>query len=686
VRDRVQSSMGGANVWKKVGGVLSYETDGKSGKIAAPVGLLAKAYEIEVAFRRKAIGEIFNIDLPITDKVILPLEIGRDKNKIVMDGVAIGIWDSLASALSGRVVVRVEHVNENELKVTTWFDSKQTGQKTRWLSELIAKNSNESHPEFPGQPITTLWCAKDSYEFTSWVLRVFDGEAKVLRAAASTSTPTGRGEPTRAAPLETPPSDKSPATATKPSGRTVDLLPLVDVSKDGVSGAWSRQTDGVAVKASQASRLQLPYWPPTEYDFVLDFTVTKGSPDVAQILCAGGRNFVWKMGAANDGNEPPHPDWFGFEKVDGQNFRTNKTKTITPWKLENGVRHSAVVAVRKDGVTATVNGKEVIQFKTDLKNLSFQPAFALKDTRLLGFAAWDCDVTFHRAEVREISGQGFLTRSVPPAATDTSSPAATTQAATKDAPFVNTLGMKFVPVPITGGPTNGQRVLFSIWETRVQDYAAYATENPQIDMLWKNYALGKERQGPTHPVLCVGWKDGKAFCAWLKKKERAAGKLGNNLEYRLPSDHEWSCAVGIGEREDANASPKAKDNKKIAGIYPWGNFWPPTKGAGNYLSEGEGAGNAGGIKGYRDDYKFTAPVGSFAPTNQGLYDLGGNVWEWCEDMYESGRPDHVMRGGSWGADASDPDKLLSSRRGFNNDGRGVMNQYGFRCVLAPTSP
>jgi hypothetical protein len=51
--------------------------------------------------------------------------------------------------------------------------------------------------------------------------------------------------------------------------------------------------------------------------------------------------------------------------------------------------------------------------------------------------------------------------------------APTTITATKDAPFVNTLGMKFVPVPITGGPTNGQRVLFSIWETRVQDFEVF---------------------------------------------------------------------------------------------------------------------------------------------------------------------------------------------------------------------
>jgi predicted Ser/Thr protein kinase len=209
----------------------------------------------------------------------------------------------------------------------------------------------------------------------------------------------------------------SPSTtpaASSPAKKTHHLLPLADPAKDGVSGDWSRQGPyALAVKASAAARLQLPYEPPQEYDFIMDFTVTKGSADVVQILSVGGRNFMWKMGAAGYGSEPAHPDWFGFEMVDGQYFRTNKTKTITPWKLENGVRHSATLAVRKDGVTATVDGKEVIQFKTDFKNVSGHSAFKLKDERSLGLGAWGCDVSFHRAEVREVSGKGTLTRNTP---------------------------------------------------------------------------------------------------------------------------------------------------------------------------------------------------------------------------------------------------------------------------------
>jgi len=222
--------------------------------------------------------------------------------------------------------------------------------------------------------------------------------------------------------------------------------------------------------------------------------------------------------------------------------------------------------------------------------------------------------------------------------------------ATKDKPFVNTLGMKFVPVPITGGPTAGKTVIFSVWETRVQDYEVFAKEKgrkwPQPDFA----------QSPAHPAVNITWDDAQAFCAWLTAWEEKDGKLGASDIYRLPSDHEWSCAVGIGEREDAAEPPNEKD-AKVGGEFPWGNQWPPPEKSGNYWSEElrpllvTGKYNCGKgepLPGYQDGYAKTAPVGEYAANRFGLYDLGGNAAEWCMDWYNNVQKDRVMRGGSWG--------------------------------------
>ena len=227
--------------------------------------------------------------------------------------------------------------------------------------------------------------------------------------------------------------------------------------------------------------------------------------------------------------------------------------------------------------------------------------------------------------------------------------------ATKAKPWVNSLGMKFVPVA-------GTEVLFSVWDTRVQDYAAFAT------------AMGREwpkpsfEQGPTHPAVNVSWDEAQAFAKWLTEKERVAGKLGAGQSYRLPADWEWSVAVGLNEAR--GGTPKEKDGK-ITNVYPWGAGFPPPRGAGNYAKSLS-----------VDDFDSTSPVGSFAANNHGLYDMGGNVWQWCEDYYDGSSGSRVLRGGSW--DDYDSERLLSSCRFYFTS---VFRDFsiGFRCVLVGVS-
>ena len=109
--------------------------------------------------------------------------------------------------------------------------------------------------------------------------------------------------------------------------------------------------------------------------------------------------------------------------------------------------------------------------------------------------------------------------------------------ATKDDPWVNSLGMKFVPVA-------GTRVLFSVWDTRVQDFETFV-KSTDYDATGGMYSLGKRveaarsdmnqpgfSQGATHPVVGVSWNDAKEFCKWLTKRERIAGNLP--LRQRIP--------------------------------------------------------------------------------------------------------------------------------------------------------
>lgn len=263
-------------------------------------------------------------------------------------------------------------------------------------------------------------------------------------------------------------------------------------------------------------------------------------------------------------------------------------------------------------------------------------------------------------------------------------------AATKDQPFANTLGMTFVPVPIGNGPSAGERVLFCRHETRWKDYAAFAEANEGVDESWKiqvydGYDVTENEERPEdHPVTKVSWEDAQAFCAWLTEKERAAGRLPEDMAYRLPTDLEWSWAVGIGDREDPEASPKERreqmDGRGLGGVYPWKGGWPPPTGAANVSDQSrkEEAPNSDEkvqyAEDYDDGYPATSPVMAFAGSELGLFDLGGNVREWCEDEDGSNR---VNRGGSWFNNA----RHCRAANRWNTP--SIRNNYlGFRSVLA----
>ncbi len=218
----------------------------------------------------------------------------------------------------------------------------------------------------------------------------------------------------------------------------------------------------------------------------------------------------------------------------------------------------------------------------------------------------------------------------------------------------NSIGMRFVPI----GDWH-----MSAWETRVRDWAAFctATNRPALKA---DFA-----QNETDPVVRVNYSDAIEFCQWLTEKERRENFLDETESYRLPSDREWSEAAGLPN--ETGATPEERDGR-VREQFPWDGPWPPPKGAGNY----------GTVEGRSDGFTATAPAGSFAANAAGIYDLGGNVWEWCADLYKPGSRWGVLRGGSW-ANQQRAELLTSYRNVVDRSERDVI--YGFRCVLVSES-
>lgn len=122
-------------------------------------------------------------------------------------------------------------------------------------------------------------------------------------------------------------------------------------------------------------------------------------------------------------------------------------------------------------------------------------------------------------------------------------------------------------------------------------------------------------------------------------------------------------------------------SEKIKGEYPWGSKWPPGQGIANLADstyQDQVMPKPSAIEGYTDGFPTTAPVMSFKPNRLGIYDLAGNVWEWCQDWYVKPNEDRVSRGGSFRS--YQPSVLLSSQRDHTPGDRRSAD-LGFRCVV-----
>jgi sulfatase modifying factor 1 len=161
-----------------------------------------------------------------------------------------------------------------------------------------------------------------------------------------------------------------------------------------------------------------------------------------------------------------------------------------------------------------------------------------------------------------------------------------------------------------------------------------------------------------HPVTQVSWNDAVAYCRW-------AGK-------RLPNEVEWEHAARSGR----NGGPR----------YAWGDSLVEH---GRYMAN-TWQGSFPHRNTVADGYLYTAPVGTFGRTPAGLTDMGGNVWQWCEDWFRpysdrdrpfepDERSERVLRGGSFLCDPNVCHGFRVSARGHSTPETGLVH-IGFRCA------
>jgi serine/threonine-protein kinase len=212
-------------------------------------------------------------------------------------------------------------------------------------------------------------------------------DAQPEAAAAASQAPAVTQAPTV---VMTPAPAPAPAAPVTASPHIVNLMPMIDPPIAAVAGTWRFDKGDLVSDDGRPATLQIPYTPPAEYDFRVDFTPTADENSVQQHLYKAPFAFTWAMGTKHD---------CGFEFVDGKHVWDSPFKNTD--RIQANQRYTSVVRVREGRVQAFLNGKLVVDASTNYANFSKNPEFSQPDNTRLGLGTFHAPVRFHKVEVIE---------------------------------------------------------------------------------------------------------------------------------------------------------------------------------------------------------------------------------------------------------------------------------------------
>ncbi len=219
---------------------------------------------------------------------------------------------------------------------------------------------------------------------------------------------------------------------------------------------------------------------------------------------------------------------------------------------------------------------------------------------------------------------------------------------------------------------------------------AAAVDHPYIQITWDGSTFGVVSGREDHPMVLVTWYGAAAYANWR------SGMEGKPLAYDSST---WECSLGSGYRLPTEAEwEKAARGGEEEQRFPWGDLINHSHA--NYVACGDCYpydDSGAGLGTFHPDfdiepYAYTNPVDFFPANGYGLRDMGGNVWDWCNDWYDASYYEvspyvnprgpasgetRALRGGSWN------DSANACRSAFRH-GVGpsyLTKRYGFRLVL-----